>query len=54
MPYYKAVKDEATGNYYTDSDKKAMLNEVIVDIEGTVYAVESTGVVLRSPVDNIT
>ena len=31
-----------------------MLNEVIVDSEGTVYAVESTGVVLRSPVDNIT
>ena len=31
-----------------------MLNEVIVDDKGTVYVVESTGVVLLSPVDNVT
>ena len=48
------MKDEESGNYFTDKEKKSILNEVLVDDQGKVYAVESTGIVMLSPVDNVT
>ena len=51
MPYPTATKDEATGNYYTDTSMLTMLNEVILNAEGTVFAPDANSIVLVSSAD---
>ena len=53
LPYPSAVKDETSGNYFTDESMTTMISEVVVK-DGIVYAVELTGKVLISPDDLVT
>ena len=53
LPYPGAVKDEGSGNYYTDANMLTMISEVVVK-DDTIYAVELNGAVLISPEDNVT
>ena len=53
LPYPGAVKDEVSGNYFTDANMLTMINEVVVK-DDTIYAVELNAQVLLSPIDGIT
>ena len=47
------MKDEVSGNYFTDANMLTMISEVVVK-DDKIYAVDTNGKVLLSPEDNIT
>ena len=53
LPFPGAVKDEVSGNYFTDANLLTMLGEVVIK-DDKIYALEINGEVLLSPVDGIT
>ena len=53
LPFPGAVKDEVSGNYFTDANMLTMISEVVVK-DDKIYAVDTNGKVLLSPEDNIT
>ena len=53
LPFPGAVKDEVSGNYFTDANLLTMLSEVVIK-DDKIYALEINGEVLLSPEDGIT